>query len=69
MIQDDNNPVFIDIPDEVIEFDGATDAARSFDITFGPENTTLTWEVVNGNNPITFTAKSIDGSTDGNTGV
>lgn len=69
VIQDDNNPVFIDIPDDVIEFDGATDAARSFDITFGPENTTLTWEVVDGNNPITFTAKSIDGSTDGNVGV
>ena len=69
VIQDDNNPVFIDIPDDVIEFDGATDAARSFDITFGPENTTLTWEVVDGNNPITFTAKSIDGSTDGNAGV
>lgn len=69
VIQDDNNPVFIDIPDEVIEFDAATDAARSFDITFGPENTTLTWEVVDGNNPITFTAKSIDGSTDGNVGV
>ena len=69
VIQDDNNPVFIDIPDEVIEFDGATDAARSFDITFGPENTTLTWEVVDGNNPITFTAKSIDGSTEGNAGV
>lgn len=69
VIQDDNNPVFIDIPDDVIEFDGATDIARSFDITFGPENTTLTWEVVDGNNPITFTAKSIDGSTDGNVGV
>ena len=69
VIQDDNNPVFIDIPDEVIEFDAAVDAARSFDITFGPENTTLTWEVVDGNNPITFTAKSIDGSTDGNVGV
>ena len=69
VIQDDNNPVFIDIPDDVIEFDGATDAARSFDITFGPENTTLTWEVVDGNNPITFTAKTIDGSTDGNVGV
>lgn len=69
VIQDDNNPVFIDIPDEVIEFDGAADAARSFDITFGPENTTLTWEVVDGNNPIDFTAKSIDGSTDGNVGV
>lgn len=69
VIQDDNNPVFIDIPDEVIEFDAAVDAARSFDITFGPENTTLTWEVVDGNNPITFTAKSIDGGTDGNVGV
>lgn len=69
VIQDDNNPVFIDIPDEVIEFDAAVDTARSFDITFGPENTTLTWEVVDGNNPITFTAKSIDGSTDGNVGV
>lgn len=69
VIQDDNNPVFIDIPDDVIEFDGATDAARSFDITFGPENTTLTWEVVDGNNPITFTVKSIDGIADGNTGV
>lgn len=69
VIQDDNNPVFIDIQDDVIEFDGATDAARSFDIMFGPENTTLTWEVVDGNNPITFTAKSIDGSTEGNTGV
>ena len=69
VIQDDNNPVFIDIPDDVIEFDGATDIARSFDITFGPENTTLTWEVVDGNNPITFTAKSIDGVTDGNVGV
>lgn len=69
VIQDDNNPVFIDIPDEVIEFGGATDAARSFDITFGPENTTLTWEVVDGNNPIDFTAKFIDGSTDGNVGV
>lgn len=69
VIQDDNNPVFIDIPDDVIEFDGATDVARSFDITFGPENTTLTWEVVDGNNPITFIAKTIDGSTDGNVGV
>lgn len=69
VIQDDNNPVFIDIPDDVIEFDGATDAARSFDITFGPKNTTLTWEVVDGNNPITFTVKSIDGIADGNTGV
>lgn len=69
VIQDDNNPVFIDIPDEVIEFDAAVDAARNFDITFGPENTTLTWEVVDGNNPITFTAKSIDGGTDGNVGV
>ncbi|RHH05310.1 DUF4906 domain-containing protein [Bacteroides fragilis] len=69
VIQDDNNPVFIDILDDVIEFDGATDADRSFNITFGPENTTLTWEVVDGNNPITFTAKSIDGSTEGNTGV
>lgn len=69
VIQDDNNPVFIDIPDDVIEFDAAVDATRSFDITFGPENTTLTWEVVDGNNPITFTAKSIDGSTDGNVGV
>ena len=69
VIQDDNNPVFIDIPDDVIEFDGATDVARSFDITFGPENTTLTWEVVDGNNPITFTVKSIDGIADGNTGV
>lgn len=69
VIQDDNNPVFIDIPDDVIEFDGATDIARSFDITFGPENTTLTWEVVDGNNPITFIAKSIDGVTNGNVGV
>lgn len=69
VIQDDNNPVFIDIQDDVIEFDGATDAARSFDIMFGPENTTLTWEVVDGNNPITFTAKSIDRIVDGNTGV
>lgn len=69
VIQDDNNPVFIDIQNDVIEFDGATDVARSFDIMFGPKNTTLTWEVVDGNNPITFTAKSIDGSTEGNTGV
>lgn len=69
VIQDDSNPVFIDAPEEVIEFDGAADDTRSFDITFGPENTTLTWEVVDGNTPITFTAKSIDGSTEGNTGV
>lgn len=70
VIQDDNNPVFIDIPDEVIEFDGAADDQRTFDITFGPENTTLTWEVANGNNPITFTEiPTIDGVQDGTVGT
>lgn len=70
VIQDDNNPVFIDIPDEVIEFDGSTDHNRTFDITFGPENTTLTWEVADGNNPITFTkTPTIDGQDDGTAGT
>lgn len=70
VIQDDNNPVFIDIPDEVIEFDGATDHNRTFDITFGPENTTLTWEVAGGNNPIKFVGTpTIDGQTDGTVGT
>lgn len=70
VIQDDNNPVFIDIPDEVIEFDGSTDHNRTFDITFGPENTTLTWEVADGNNPITFVGTpTIDGKTDGTVGT
>lgn len=70
VIQDDNNPVFIDILDEVIEFDGATDDQRTFDITFGPENTTLTWEVANGNNPITFVGTpTIDEKTDGTVGT
>lgn len=70
VIQDDSNPVFIDAPEEVIEFDGAADDTRTFDITFGPENTTLTWEVVEGNTPITFVGTStIDGKTDGNTGT
>lgn len=70
VIQDDNNPVFIDIPDEVIEFDGSTDHNRTFDITFGPENTTLTWEVADGNNPIKFVGTpTIDGQTDGTVGT
>lgn len=70
VIQDDNNPVFIDIPDEVIEFDGATEDNRTFDITFGPENTTLTWEVADGNNPISFVGTpTIDGQTDGTVGT
>lgn len=70
VIQDDNNPVFIDIQDDVIEFDGAIDDTRQFDITFGPENTTLTWEVVDGNTPITFFGTpTIDGETDGNAGT
>ena len=70
VIQDDNNPVFIDIPDEVIEFDGAADDQRTFDITFGPENTTLTWEVADGNNPIKFVGTpTIDGKTDGTVGT
>lgn len=70
VIQDDNNPVFIDIPDEVIEFDDAADHNRTFDITFGPENTTLTWEVAGGNNPITFTGTpTIAGQPDGTAGI
>lgn len=70
VIQDDSNPVFIDAPEETIEFDGAADDTRSFDITFGPENTTLTWEVVDGNTPITFVGTpTIDGKTDGNAGT
>lgn len=70
VIQDDNNPVFIDIPDEVIEFDDAADDERTFDITFGPENTTLTWEVADGNNPITFVGTpTIDEKTDGTVGT
>lgn len=70
VIQDDSNPVFIDTPEETIEFDGAVDDTRSFDITFGPENTTLTWEVVDGNMPITFVGTpTIDGKTDGNAGT
>lgn len=70
VIQDDSNPVFIDTPEETIEFDGAENDTRSFDITFGPENTTLTWEVVDGNMPITFVGTpTIDGKTDGNAGT
>lgn len=70
VIQTNDNRVFIEVPDELIVFDGEADNTQTLDVTFGPENTTLTWELVDGDTPITFTTTpTIDGSADGTTGI
>lgn len=70
VIQTNDNRVFIEVPDELIVFDGEADNTQMLDITFGPENTILTWELVDGDTPITFTTTpTIDGSADGTTGI